>query len=156
MELIRRHFLPNLQNMRQRSPPAEEMKAFPAGSNPNILFLASLLFPVSRLLLVKHKNRPTQQRALSKVPSSRPGIHRQPLIVCRRPGPLAPPSLHALNNTDCDERALIPKLDSGITVLKSITVTVVLPAPSVSSELFQILSKAGPRGSRASPAGLLL
>lgn len=133
------------------------MKVFPADSDPNTLFLASLLFPVSRELLVKHKNRPTQQRVLSKVPSDRPEIYRRPLIVCHRPGPLAPPSLHSrLNNTDCDERALIPKLDSGITVLKSITVTAVLPAPSVSSELFQILSKAGPRGSRASPAGLLL
>lgn len=122
------------------------MGAFPAGSDPNALFLASLPFPVSRPLLVKHKNRPTQQRALSKVPSGRPEVYRQ------APGPA--PSLHShLNNTDCDERALIPKFDSGITVLKSITVTLGLPVPSVSSELFQILSKAGAVDAGPTPLG---
>lgn len=38
-------------------------------------------------------------------------------------------------------KGLILELDNRITVLKSIAITIVLPAPSVSSELFQILSK---------------
>lgn len=61
-----------------------------------------------------------------------------------------------INNTDRDEGTLIPEIDGGITVLKSIAITIPLPAPSVSSELFQILSKPRLCCGRASPAGLVL
>lgn len=111
------------------------------------------------------KNCPTQQQAISKV------LKRWAHNLLSTPYCFVStancwhvpylPRTHALtlthiNNTDRDERTLILEIDNGITVLKSIAITIPLPAPSVSSELFQILSKPGLRCGSASPAGLVL
>jgi len=105
----------------------EENEAFPAGSYLVLctLFLASLLFPVFTVLLVKHKKMLRTTTSGQRFGETDLELTREPLLFVIRP--------HTHTHTHTHKRyqgTLIPECDNRITVLKSIAITIPLPGPS--------------------------
>lgn len=132
-------------------PPLEENEEFTAASYLGLLhyFGHPCCFLFSEYCRYT-KDRPTQQKVL-KVQGDWPVIDCERFIIFIQqltanmslPRYTSAYLHHNEYNSDHDERRLILKTDNGITVLESTAITILLPTPSVSSELFQILSKAG-------------